>query len=120
MERQGAFELKVDEYKQFKGLERENLRDRNFELVINKACTACFNSGQRIDDHFVDITEMVEIGSGTKRENKTVLLPRYVSLPIPLHQSLQNPRIYFPFPRWRRLINRGPFTDLRFRTFKGD
>jgi len=35
---------------------------RNFEQVIKKAKTACFNSGQRIEDHFVDITEMVEIG----------------------------------------------------------
>jgi len=24
---------------------------------------ACFNSGHRIEDHFVDVTEMVEIGS---------------------------------------------------------
>jgi len=32
---------------------------RNFEQVIKKAKTACFNSGQHIDDHFVDITEMV-------------------------------------------------------------
>lgn len=37
---------------------------RNFELVISKARLACFNSGERIDDHFVDITEMVEIGRG--------------------------------------------------------
>jgi DNA-damage-inducible protein D len=36
---------------------------RNFEQVIAKARTACFNSGQSIDDHFVDVTEMV----GTKR-----------------------------------------------------
>jgi DNA-damage-inducible protein D len=40
---------------------------RNFEQVIKKAKAACFNSGQRIDDHFVDITEMVDIGSGAKR-----------------------------------------------------
>ena len=33
---------------------------RNFEQVIKKAKTACFNSGQRIEDHFVDITEMVD------------------------------------------------------------
>ena len=33
---------------------------RNFEQVIAKAKTACFNSGVRIDDHFVDVTEMVE------------------------------------------------------------
>ncbi len=37
---------------------------RNFEVVIEKAKLACFNSGQRIEDHFVDVTEMIEIGSG--------------------------------------------------------
>ena len=45
---------------------------RNFEQVIDKARTACFNSGQRIDDHFVDVTEMVEVGKGAKRELKTI------------------------------------------------
>jgi len=35
---------------------------RNFKLVINRVRTVCVNSGQRIDDHFVDIAEMVEIG----------------------------------------------------------
>ena len=34
---------------------------RNFEQVVQKAKIACFNSGQRIEDHFVDITEMIEI-----------------------------------------------------------
>ena len=33
---------------------------RNFEQVLQKAKMACFNSGHRIEDHFVDITEMVE------------------------------------------------------------
>lgn len=50
---------------------------RNFEQVIAKARTACFNSGQRIDDHFVDVTEMVELGSGSKRQVKSVYLSRY-------------------------------------------
>lgn len=50
---------------------------RNFEQVIGKARTACFNSGQRIDDHFVDVTEMVDVGSGAKRQIKTVFLSRY-------------------------------------------
>jgi DNA-damage-inducible protein D len=40
---------------------------RNFEAVIDKARTACFNSGQRVEDHFVEITEMVGIGSGAQR-----------------------------------------------------
>ena len=50
---------------------------RNFESVIEKARTACFNSGQRVDDHFVEITEMVAIGSGAQRPVKTVMMSRY-------------------------------------------
>lgn len=50
---------------------------RNFEGVIEKAKLACFNSGHRIEDHFVDVTEMVIIGSGAERPVKTILLSRY-------------------------------------------
>jgi len=50
---------------------------RNFEQVINKARTACFNSGQRIDDHIVDVTDMIEVGKGAKRQVQTVYLSRY-------------------------------------------
>jgi len=28
---------------------------RNFQAVIEYARTACFNSGQRVDDHFVEV-----------------------------------------------------------------
>ena len=37
---------------------------RNFIAVITKAREACVNSGHPVSDHFVDITEMVGIGSG--------------------------------------------------------
>lgn len=50
---------------------------RNFEQVVEKAKTACFNSGQRLEDHFVEITEMIEIGKGGQRAVKTTLLSRY-------------------------------------------
>ena len=50
---------------------------RNFEGVIEKAKLACFNSGHRIDDHFADVSKMVEIGSGAIREIKVMLLSRY-------------------------------------------
>ena len=50
---------------------------RNFEGVIEKAKLSCFNSGHRIEDHFVDVTEMIEIGKGGQRPVKTVLLSRY-------------------------------------------
>lgn len=50
---------------------------RNFEGVIEKAKLSCFNSGHRIEDHFVDVTEMIGIGKGGQRPVKTVLLSRY-------------------------------------------
>jgi DNA-damage-inducible protein D len=55
----------------------EYMQYRNFEAVIEKAKMACFNSGHRLEDHFVDITDMVEIGKGGQRSVKTVLLSRY-------------------------------------------
>ena len=50
---------------------------RNFEAVVERARAACFNSGQRVEDHFVDITEMIEIGKGGQRPVKTVMMSRY-------------------------------------------
>ncbi len=50
---------------------------RNFEAVVEKARAACFNSGQRVEDHFVEINEMIEIGKGGQRPVKTVMLSRY-------------------------------------------
>lgn len=50
---------------------------RNFESVIKKAKMACFNSGNRIEDHFVDVTDMIQIGKGGRREVDSVLMSRY-------------------------------------------
>lgn len=50
---------------------------RNLQAVIESARTACINSGQAVEDHFVDVTEMVEIGSGARRRLKTVMMSRY-------------------------------------------
>jgi len=50
---------------------------RHFLPVIERAREACRNSGQREVDHFEDILEMVEIGSGAKREVEDVRLSRY-------------------------------------------
>jgi hypothetical protein len=38
---------------------------RNFEQVIQKARTACFNSANRIANHFVDVNEMVRDPMGS-------------------------------------------------------
>jgi len=50
---------------------------RNFEQVITKAKLACSQSNQPVDDHFGDVTEMVDIGSGAQRAIATVYLSRY-------------------------------------------
>ncbi len=40
---------------------------RNFEQVVAKAKQASFKSGQRIEDHFVDVTEMIDLPKGAQR-----------------------------------------------------
>jgi len=50
---------------------------RNFTAVIAKAREACANSGHPVSDHFVDITELVGIGSGAQRPIEDWALSRY-------------------------------------------
>lgn len=50
---------------------------RNFLLVIEKAKTACTNSGQNSVDHFVDVNKMVKLGSGSERQIDDIMLTRY-------------------------------------------
>ena len=45
---------------------------RHFVPVIAKAKDACSNSGHAVSDHFEDILEMVDIGSGAKRNIEDV------------------------------------------------
>lgn len=50
---------------------------RNFQPVIEKAKMACAQSGQQVEDHFVEMHEMIEIGKGAKREMPSIGLSRY-------------------------------------------
>lgn len=50
---------------------------RNFFQVIQKAREACRNSGHPEQDHFADVSNMVEIGSGAVRPVEDVQLSRY-------------------------------------------
>lgn len=50
---------------------------RHFQPVVERARAACSNSGKAVEDHFEDILDMVEIGSGAKRGLPDVRLSRY-------------------------------------------
>jgi len=50
---------------------------RHFLVVIAKAKNACANSGHDVSNHFEDILEMVDIGSGAKRKIDDIKLSRY-------------------------------------------
>lgn len=50
---------------------------RNFLNVVEKAKTACQNSGQSVTNHFGDVTKMVKLGSGSEREIPDIMLSRY-------------------------------------------
>lgn len=52
-------------------------RWENFAKVIDKAITACENSGHDPKDHFLGITKMVDLGSGAKRRIEDIALTRY-------------------------------------------
>lgn len=50
---------------------------RNFLNTVEKAKAACANSGQPVENHFVGVTEMVDIGSGASRAIDDIKLTRY-------------------------------------------
>jgi len=50
---------------------------RHFLPVIEKAKESCENSKHKASDHFEDLLEMVEIGSGAIREISDIKLSRY-------------------------------------------
>ncbi|KAA6338464.1 hypothetical protein EZS27_013536 [termite gut metagenome] len=50
---------------------------RNFTSVVEKAKIACKNSSQTVEYHFVDFTDMIEIGKGGKRQVESIRFSRY-------------------------------------------
>ena len=50
---------------------------RNFENVISKAKISCENNNEVIENHFADVSDMVEIGSGAEREIEDIRLSRF-------------------------------------------
>ncbi len=64
---------------------------RHFLPVINKAQESCQNSNYKVSNHFEHILEMVELGSGAKREIENFKLSRYACYLIdPLRNDFIN------------------------------
>lgn len=73
---------------------------RHFLPVVERAREACRNSEREPSDHFEDVLEMVEIGSGAKRELPDVRLSRYACYLIvqnadPSKPVIANGQTYF-------------------------
>jgi DNA-damage-inducible protein D len=69
---------------------------RNFSTTaISKAKTACEVSGHSVADHFVDVTKMVDLGSGSQREIEDILLTRYACYLIAQNGDARKQEIAF-------------------------
>ena len=55
---------------------------RNFKGLIEKAQKLCAQNNAKVTDHFVETTEMVELGSGANRSVPSYRLTRYACLLI--------------------------------------
>lgn len=91
---------------------------RNFLGVVEKARTACAGSGFDAADHFGDITRMVELGSGARREVADIRLSRYACYLIVQNADPSKPVIaagqtYFAIQaRRQELQEQTPFGQL--------
>jgi len=68
---------------------------RNFGLVVSKAKTACEVSGHQVGDHFVDVSKMVQLGSGSQRDIDDIMLTRYACYLIAQNGDPRKPEIAF-------------------------
>ena len=92
---------------------------RNFLPVIKKAKKACANSGQPVGNHFVEMHEMVSIGSGAEREMESFALSRYACYLIvqngdPSKPVIANGQTYFAIQtRRQELADDETFQQLK-------
>lgn len=68
---------------------------RNFTKIIEKASKACEASGEDVNDHFVGVTKMIELGNGGQREVKDIALTRYACYLVAQNGDPSKPEVAF-------------------------
>ncbi len=68
---------------------------RNFLNTVDKAKVAAANAGEKVSDHFADISKMVEVGSGAKRGLEDIALTRYACYLIAQNGDPAKPAVAF-------------------------
>jgi len=83
---------------------------RHFQPVIERAKESCRNSDHAVEDHFEDVLDMVDIGSGAKRQIADLRLSRYACYLIvqngdPSKPVIANGQTYFALQTRRQELS---------------
>ena len=68
---------------------------RNFTNIIDKAKDSCKNAGEKIKDHFADVSKVIEIGNTAQKEIDDILLTRYACYLIAQNGDSRKEQISF-------------------------
>jgi DNA-damage-inducible protein D len=96
-----------------------------FLPTIEKAKTACKNSGQNIQDHFADVSDMVSIGSDAKREVSDYHLSRYACYLIiqnadPTKKTVAEWQTYFAIQTHKQEVSDNLIEDKKRADLRSD
>jgi DNA-damage-inducible protein D len=70
-------------------------RWENFETALNRSKDACKTTGGSVEDHFREVTKMVNIGSDAQRETQDIKLTRYACYLVTLNGDPRKEEIAF-------------------------